>query len=337
MATRTITGPSLKPTELGLGGNYSSVTAYKRAVISAIDGKINEFNMVHPNYAPYLKHLVNNAGSSRSFSGYAALKRVLENTPTGDSRSSLKEIEKYFAEVIGPISLVEDRSVNQRTTFTESSSVGVPNSVSQSGYDFSVNGTEVTVKMPTGKTNTLKPGDIVDNSQFVSLINGSTNTSLKKILSLMEVLKDKSAKLGPYTAIYGEGGAGRGILSELVGVKRDQDSVLIPGNNTDVPERMISFYANALEKQIELWSKTHNINSALIEFTNLYYNTKQLFAFSYKIESNGNGKPKFSNAVVGASIVGKGRAGPFGSDSNGEMTTNTTREKPEKMGIQMTF
>ena len=46
-----IKGPSLKPTELGLGGNYSSVTAYKRAVLSAIDEKINYFNMVDPNYA----------------------------------------------------------------------------------------------------------------------------------------------------------------------------------------------------------------------------------------------------------------------------------------------
>ena len=46
---------------------------------------------------------------------------------------------------------------------------------------------------------------------------------------------------------------------------------------------------------------------------------------------------KFSNAVKGASIVGKGRAGPFGSNSNGDMTLNPTREKPEKVGIQMSF
>jgi hypothetical protein len=333
----TFKGPSLKPTELGLGGNYSTVTAYKRAVISSIDERIDQFNMVHPDYAPYLKHLVNNAGSSRTFPGYAALKRVLENTPTGDSKSSLKEIEKYFAEVVGPISLVEDTRVSGKTTFTESSSVGVPNSVSQSGYDFSVNGTEVTVKMPTGKTNTLKPGDIVGNKEFVSLVNKSGNNIFKEILGLMKVLNSNSAKLGPYIAIYGEGGRGNGVLSELVGKRKEQDSVLIPGNSTELPEKMISFYANALEKQIEIWSKSNRINSALIEFTNLYYNTKQLFAFSYKIESNGNGKPKFSNAVKGASIVGKGRAGPFGSDSNGDMTLNQTKEKPEKIGIQMTF
>lgn len=332
-----IKGPSLKPTELGLGGNYSSVTAYKRAVLSAIDERINYFNMVDPNYAPYLKHLINNAGSSTPFSGFSSLKKVLESTPTGDSASSLKEIEKYFAEVIGPISLVEDREISKKTSFTTSSSVGVPNSVSQSGYDFSVNGTEVTVKMPTGKTNTLKPGDIVGNKEFVSLINKSGNNIFKEILNLMKVLNSNSAKLGPYIAIYGEGGRGNGVLNELVGLRKEQDSVLIPGNSTELPEKMISFYANALEKQIEIWSKTNKINQSLIEFTNLYYNTKKLFAFSYKIESNGNGKPKFSNAVKGASIVGKGRAGPFGSDSNGDMTLNPTREKPEKIGIQMTF
>lgn len=333
----TFKGPSLKPTELGLGGNYPTVTSYKTAVLSAIDERIREFNMVDPNYAPYLKHLINNSGSSRIFQGYSTLKRVLENTPTGDSTSSLKEIEKYFAEVIGPISLVEDSSISSQTTFTKRSSVGVPNSVSQSGYDFSINGTEVTVKMPTGKTNTLKPGDIVGNKEFVSLINKSNNNKFKEILNLMKVLNSNSAKLGPYVLIYGEGGKGNGVLNELVGKKREQDSVLIPGTSTELPEKTISFYANALEKQIEIWSKTPSINSSLIEFTNLYYNTKQLFAFSYKIQSTGNGKPKFSNAVKGASIVGKGRAGPFGSDSNGDMTLNPTREKPEKIGIQMTF
>jgi hypothetical protein len=333
----TFKGPSLKPTELGLGGNYSSVTSYKTAILSAIDSKIQEFNMVDRNYAPYLKHLVNNAGSNSPFPGFSSLKKVLQSTPTGDSTDSLKEIEKYFSEVIGPVVLVENKEINKKTTFTTSSSVGVPNSVSQSGYDFSVNGTEVTVKMSTGKTNTLKPGDIVDNKQFVSLINKSNNNILKEILSLMKVLNNKSAKLGPYTAIYGEGGKGNGALNELVGKKKEQDSALIPGNSTELPEKMISFYANALEKQIEIWSKSNRINPSLIEFTNLYYNTKQLFAFSYKIESNGNGKPKFSNAVKGASIAGKGRAGPFGSDSNGDMTLNPTRQKPEKIGIQMTF
>jgi hypothetical protein len=332
-----IKGPSLKPTELGLGGNYSSVTSYKRAVLSAIDEKINYFNMVDPNYAPYLKHLINNAGSSKTFVGFANLKKILQSTPTGDSNDSLKEIEKYFSEVIGPIALVEDSRVSQKTNFTATSSVGVPNSVSQSGYDFSVNGTEVTVKMPTGKTNTLKPGDITGDKKFVALINQKRNSTLTKILDLMKVLNDSSAKLGPYVAIYGDGGRGNGILNELVGNKKEQDTVLKPGSGTAIPEQLISMYANALEKQIELWSKTRSISQPLVEFTNLYYNTKQLFAFSYKIENNGNGKPKFSDAVVGASIVGKGRAGPFGSDAQGDMTLNQTRVKPEKMGIQMTF
>lgn len=331
-------GPSLKPTELGLGGNYSSVKSYKNAVLSAIDKKIDNFNSVDPNYAPYLKHLINNAGSSTPFSGYAKLKKVLKLTPTADSKDSLKEIEKYFSEVIGPISLVEDNLVSKRTNFNESSSVGVPNSVSQSGYDFSIGGVEVTVKMPTGKTNTLKPGDIVADKNFVKLIKNSRDPILKKIFKLMEVLNNSSAKLGPYVAIYGSGGRGNGVLNELVGNKPEQDTVLKPGKNgTEIPDQLISFYANALEKQIELWSKSTTICGRLIEFTNLYYNTKKLFSFSYKIERNGNGKPKFSDSVVGASIVGKGRAGPFGTNSKGDMTNSPTRVKPEKMGIQMKF
>lgn len=330
-------GPSLKPTELGLGGNYSSVKSYKKSVLSAIDARIEIFNSVHLNYAPYLKHLINNAGSSATFSGYSELKKVLKSTPTEDSKDSLTEIEKYFSEVIGPISLVEDNLVSKRTNFNESSSVGVPNSVSQSGYDFSIGGVEVTVKMPTGKTNTLKPGDIVADKNFVKLIKNSRDPILKKIFKLMEVLNDGSAKLGPYIAIYGSGGRGNGVLNELVGKKPEQDTVLKPGNRTEIPDQLISFYANSLEKQIELWSKSTTICGSLIEFTNLYYNTKKLFSFSYKIEGNGNGKPKFSDSVVGASIVGKGRAGPFGTNSKGDMTSSTTRVKPEKMGIQMKF
>ena len=56
-----------------------------------------------------------------------------------------------------------------------------------------------------------------------------------------------------------------------------------------------------------------------------------------KVGAGGKATPKFKNAVKGASITGKGRAGPFGTDANGNMTSSSTRVKPEKLGIQMTF
>ena len=51
-------GPTLKPTSFGLAGNYSNISQYKKAINDAIDKRINEFNAVHYNYAPYLKFLV---------------------------------------------------------------------------------------------------------------------------------------------------------------------------------------------------------------------------------------------------------------------------------------
>ena len=60
-------GTTLKPTSFGLAGNYSNISQYKKAINDAIDKRINEFNAVHYNYAPYLKFLVNDAGGSNNF------------------------------------------------------------------------------------------------------------------------------------------------------------------------------------------------------------------------------------------------------------------------------
>jgi len=334
----------LKPTSFGLSGTYRNIAAYKKALIEGIDDRISDFNAVDPRYGDYLKFLVNEAGSSKPFTGYANLKRVLQSTPTPESRSCIAEISKYFGEVVGPISIAEDSSIQDQTgDFDSASSVEVPSSTSQSGYDFKIGGTEVTVKMPKGKTNTLKPGDIVRNpdlkvrKRFFDLIK-SKNGNFMLLYELFEILEEEKAQNGAYTVIYGTDGS-NGILSnDLVGKKSEQDSVLIPGNGGEIPENIKSMYANALEKQIELWSKSNGIKSDMLEFTNLYYNTKRLFAFSYDIKSNtGRGIPKFKSVVRDAYIMGKYRAGPFGCDARGNMTTNPTAVQPEKLGIQMTF
>tara|TARA_B100001778_G_C18506843_1_gene592262 strand:+ start:67 stop:1071 length:1005 start_codon:yes stop_codon:yes gene_type:complete len=331
-----IKSPGLKPTELGLGGNYANIGAYKTALIKGIKEKKDKFDAVHPQYTDYLLFLVENAGSAKVFPGFRELKNKLLKTPTvSDSKNSFTEIEKYFAESIGPIAIVESNEYKGKTPFTNNSSVGVPTSKNESGYDFSVNGTQITVKMPTGKTNTLKPGDIVNDKEFTKLV-AKGSTKLKFLLSLFKVLDETPTKRGAYTAIYGTNGT-NGVLKELIGNKKEQDTILKPGGNVPVPDNIIMMYGNALDKQIENWSKSTAWNSALVEFTNLYYTTKQLYAFSYKVGASGKGTPKFKDAVKGASISGKGRAGPFGTDDQGNMTNSATRVKPEKLGIQMTF
>tara|TARA_R100000152_G_scaffold4406_1_gene1519 strand:- start:41 stop:1051 length:1011 start_codon:yes stop_codon:yes gene_type:complete len=335
----TTKGPTLKPTSFGLSGNYRSIKQYKKAINDSIDKRINEFNAVHHQYAPYLKFLVNDVGGSKSFPEVKDLFKTLKATPAPDSKDSIAEIKKYFGEVVGPISIVEDKDISSRTKFDENSSVGVPSSVSQSGYDFEIGGTEVTVKMPKGKTNTLKPGDIVRNNdlkvrkRFWDLVKG--DNKMKFIYELFELLEETPIKEGAYKAIYGTTGQD-GILKELVGKKPEQDAVLIPGNGVPIPESIMMMYNNALEKQIELWSKTKEDD--MIKFTNLYYRTKKLFAFSYDIKTNtGRGVPAFKDAVKGAYIMGKYRAGPFGADAQGNKTDKPTKVQPEKLGIQMSF
>ena len=335
----TTKGPTLKPTSFGLSGNYRSIKQYKKAINDSIDKRINEFNAVHHQYAPYLKFLVNDAGGSKSFPEVKDLFKTLKATPAPDSKDSIAEIKKYFGEVVGPISIVEDKDISSRTKFDENSSVGVPSSVSQSGYDFEIGGTEVTVKMPKGKTNTLKPGDIVRNKdlkvrkRFWDLVKG--DNKMKFIYELFELLEETPIKEGAYKTIYGTTGQD-GILKELVGKKPEQDAVLIPGNGVSIPESIMMMYNNALEKQIELWSKTKEDD--MVKFTNLYYRTKKLFAFSYDIKTNtGRGVPAFKDAVKGAYIMGKYRAGPFGADAQGNKTDKPTKVQPEKLGIQMSF
>jgi len=340
-----IIAPGLKPKVLGLGNNYGNISVYTKAVIKGIDTAFDDFKKTHKgsdyfwldDYADYLKHLVENAGTSKTFPKFKELVKILNNTPAENgAKNSIDEINIYFAEVIGPIAIVKDRDLKGKTAFDMSSSVYVPTISNERGYDFKIGGVEVTVKKSTGKTNTLKPLDLIQNKQFKKLVNKSNN-KVKFIFKLMERLSEESALMGAYSAIYGDNGR-NGILKELIGNKPEQDSVLIPSNNVPVPKDIISMYANALEMQLQIWSQSPSWNPAFIEFTNLYYNTIGLYAFSYTVKrSNGIGTPSFKNQVKGAHLAGKGRAGPFGTDFQGNKTNSTTKVKGEKVGIQMLF
>tara|TARA_B100000287_G_C20542334_1_gene745167 strand:+ start:52 stop:1080 length:1029 start_codon:yes stop_codon:yes gene_type:complete len=336
-------GPSLKPTAFNLDGKYSSVRTYRNALLKSIDKRMNEFNMVHPEYGNYLKFLANEADGGKSFPKVKDLiKRLKEVWVSNESSNCLVEIKKYYSEVVGPISVVEDPKIKKETKFTLDSSVEVPSSVSQSGYDFSVGGTEITVKMPSTTTNTLKPGDIVRNTdlktrkRFFELCK-SAGGNIMLLYDVFEVLEETPIIMGAYTVIYGTTGTNGVLSKQIVGKRKEQDSALIPGSKASVAPPVLDMYANALEKQIEFWSKS--IKEDMIEFTNLYYRTKKLFAFSYNINaSSGKGIPSFEDKVKDAWIMGKGRAGKFGATSEGDLKGATiAKVKPEKLGIQMKF
>ncbi len=337
--------PGLNPKNLGLNKDFSSVDDYKNQVIINIDKYFSEFVVKNsleqepeaqflPDYAEYLKFLVESAGTQKTFSKYREIKGFIDKCRSSNGKLGFAEINVYFSEVIGPIAIINDTKIKQKLPVNNRSKVSFPSSSSQRGYDFKLDGIPITAKKASGTTNTLKPSSIIIDGgiSFKKVISNTNNDKLKFIYKLFEHLNDNSAKGGPYNAIYKNS-----ILKELVGKNPQQDSVLIPGNSsTPIPEDIISLYANALEKQIENWSSSTQWNSSFIEFTNLYYNTLGLYNYSYAVEkSSGIGVPQAKNQVIGAILKGKGRAGPFGSDAQGNKTNNPTSLHPERMGIQI--
>ena len=344
--------PGLNPKNLGLNKDFSSVDDYKNQVIINIDKYFSEFVVKNSleqepeakflsDYAEYLKFLVESAGTQKTFSKYREIKGFIDKCRSSNGKLGFAEINVYFSEVIGPIAIINDTKLKQKLTVDNRSKVSFPPGSTQRGYDFKLGGIPISAKKASGTTNTLKPSSIIIDGgiAFKKVIYNTNNDKLKFIYKLFEHLNDNSPKDGAYTAIYGNEKNKDSILKELVGKNPQQDSVLIPGNSsTPIPEDIISLYANALEKQIENWSRSPQWNSSFIEFTNLYYNTIGLYNYSYTIKkSSGIGVSQAKNQVIGAMLKGKGRAGPFGSDSQGNKTNRPSSLKPERIGIQVTI
>ena len=339
--------PGLNPNKLGLNGkNFSSVDVYKNQVLVNIDKYFYEFIVKNsleqepeskflPDYAEYLKFLVESAGTQSSFRKYKEIKGFIDRSRSSNGKLRFKEIEIYFSEVIGPISLVNDPRLKETLPFSNRSKVSFPASSSQRGYDFKLDGILISAKNLSGTVNTIKPSVIIDDggTAFKNLISSTNDSKLKFIYELFVHLNDSSAKEGPYNAIYKDSA----ILKELIGNKPQQDSLLIPGKSgTPIPEDTISQYANALEKQIENWSSTPQWKPSFTQFCNLFYRTIGLYNFTYTIEkSSGIGTPEFKDQVKSACLKGKGRAGPCGNDAQGNKTNSTTRVQTEKMGLSI--
>lgn len=337
--------PGLKPKDLGLNKNFSTVDDYKNQVIVTIDKYFSEFVVKNslenqpeskflPDYAEYLKFLVESAGTQRSFSKYKEIKGFIEKSKSSNGKLGFNEIEVYFSEVIGPIAIINDPKLKKTLTFSNRSTVSFPASSSQRGYDFKLDGIPISTKKASGTTNTLKPSSIITDggTAFANVISSTNDSKLKLIYELFVELNNSSAKEGAYNVIYKDSA----ILKELVGNNPQQDSVLIPGNSgTPIPEYIISLYANALEKQIEIWSSTPQWKPSFTKFCNLYYKTLGLYNYTYSItKSNGIGVATAKDQVISAILKGKGRAGPFGSDAQGNKTNNSTTVQPEKIGLQ---
>ena len=329
MATLT-----LMPGPLGLARRFSDISSLKRSCIDAIDNVKSKLDVV-PGYSDYLKWLVNNATGNAKYPGITELQIALQasdvETESGGRQkgNSWGEIEKYGSEWLGPIYITESGGwVKSRIIFGTDSSVDIPSSSIQSGYDFTLDGVQVTVKMPTGTTNTLKPGEIVGDEVFENFIDNTLDEKMKFYYKVFETLDEEGSAAGPWRLVYGTN-SNNGLLKELKGNDSIKNMALDPTNFAvgTHPDTLRDYWKD-IEKDILAWSKDTNVNSSLLEFINAYYQSVGLFGFTFKLDKRtGRGEANFTNVVKGTSIKGKGK---------------TTRGKnpgfsAEKMGISMSF
>jgi len=329
MATLT-----LMPGPLGLARRFSDIASLKRACKEAIDNVQSQLNTV-PGYSDYLKWLVDNSKGNAQYPNIITLQPALQasdvvtasgGTPKGNSWG---EIEKYGAEWLGPIYITEAGGwLESKSIFDTNSSVDIPSSSTQSGYDFTLDGVQVTVKMPTGTTNTLKPGEIVGDEIFENFIDNTRDEKMKFYYEVFETLDEEGSAAGPWRLVYGTNG-NNGLLKELKGSDPTKDMALDPTNFAagTYPNTLRGYWKD-IEKDILDWSKDTNVNSSLLEFINAYYQSVGLFGFTFKLDKRtGRAEANFTNVVKGTSIKGKGRT----------TTGRNSGFSAEKMGISMSF
>jgi hypothetical protein len=296
----------LRPQKFNIAGNFSSVTSYKNKIITEIENREVEFFNINPTLSSYLKFLTNNANNNKSFNNFNKFYDFLESSKT------LNEIQIYFAEVVGPIYLIE----NSNERFSRNSKIKIPSNSSTSGYDFEIDAASVSVKTPTGRGNTLKPNDIVSNIPFRTYIKTQGSLEEKKIYNLFELLDGNSALEGPVQALYSKKNS-KAILSEVAESKWGK---VLPMYE-DLSDKIKRSIFRDHEDMISKWSDNLSINVNLKKFLEQYLKTSGLSLFSLKIDrTSGIATPKHKTTVKTASIKGKGKKQPG-----------------EKLGIAFTF
>lgn len=325
---------SLKPKDLGVTGKFNSITSYKTKLVTQINEKYNEVvikegNTISndtrtylANYFNYLNFLCNYFDNNqRSFPNFSSIKIKKED---------INEIEVYGAEIFGPIYLLHTKGIE----INNSDKVDMPVSSTEPGIDFTVGDKKISVKKSTGVTNTLKPSEIVANSDFKNYCNRHSN--LKKLYEIFEILDEESAIQGATEVVLEEKLSNLdnqiiGILDYVKTVKNFDKNL-----QTKIQNMMGNVSFNSMtdimyklsERAIEDWSKQPQNKDTLKEFANAYLRFSGLSLFTLAInKSTGAPEPKLASSVLSAIIKSKGKHASR-INSKGKLVTSS-----EKMGV----
>lgn len=308
----------LNPQDLGLGKPHPDLRSYKTVLLNALQNSQSDFIVTDPggvqhSYYEYLVFLVNYySGKAKSYTNFSKLYPIL-------SKKIITNIKNNFSECLGPIYIMENLS---KGTYNNARIV-FPTTKIQKGYDFSFrfsifNEKKVTVKAPTGYTNTIKPSVIMDSAPFKNYISNSGDSNLKLIYKLFEILDQNLSADGPLEALlYEEAQNNSQNKQKLI------QGVTLPLNESffkytkrqtirqkELVKSLRTQYLSKFETLIEEWSKLPTISKSVKDFTNIFLKYYELSAFTLDIDkTTGAPIPTYTNQVSEAYIKGKGRAG----------------------------
>ena len=318
--------------DFGMGGTYNGLAAYKKALKDAVDNATVRLSNAGPsgaNLPTYLKWTIDNINGSQSFNSNAqAMKDFFKNlgkTPTTTDKNfqHYKKMLVYWAENLGPINMMENHS----DEFPTNSTVFIPKETSTGLWDFKVNGSEISVKAPKGKTNILKPQFIVGQKELAKVMKGSRPSKpVKKLYKIFQQLAERPGVGGPVYVAYGDKGD-NGILSnDLKNVKnkKNQDvSLNIMKTPTPPPictdKKVQEARWNETEKAIQAWGTSPQQAPTVKLLAHNFLKYSELTLLKMNIDTS-TGIPIFTwgSNLTSAEFLGKGKKG-------------------ERMGIEMKF
>ena len=296
-----------KPNDLGMGGTYNGLSAYKKALKDAVDSQavqISQIGPQGPNIPEYLKWTIDNMNSNSTFAGNGPqeMRDFFKNW--GDrAEQHYKKMLVYWAENLGPIYLM----TNHPDVFPKTSKVFIPTSVSEGLWDFKVNDSEISVKAPKGATNVIKPQDIISNQQLKKRIfKSDVSENVKKLYRILKILAEERAVPGPVKVLYGTNGS-NGELS------KDFPDMAI---KTPKPPAIVTDYKvqrerwKETEKAISSWGKSKVVVPAVKLLTSNFLKYSGLTLLKMDVPKS-TGVPDFSwgSNLTKAELKGKGKLG----------------------------
>ncbi len=236
----------LKPSELGLDGEYRTIPDYEKLVRKKINSIQNKKLLVALNVILDAK-----SGDTINISGLTA--------------PQISEIKNYYAEVIGPILVYKHKlfpGLTARSTcyFSSSQTEGL--------YDFKIciGKKEVLFsnKQLRGGTNTLKPGDVIDLVEKDDILK--TKWENTKIFKTFKVLAEQNVISGPIKAIslyYKDSvpSIGKDDLNKVINQMTEKNDVIIKN-----PPKSLMTLVNADLSAKENFKKNGYLGGTAVNF-----------------------------------------------------------------------